>query len=367
MAACPFVFSAPPAQRPTRPGAVGTQSPASTSAPAPAPAPKVEREAPAPRPANTHKTGDSGARPGKLVPFSGLCSNFGLKFRWTEQDKAFVLSGSGLQLEFEVDSRECRIRGQRVFLGEAVRLVKGVPHLSQTDAQVYVTPLLRPGYNVRPLAPLKVIMLDPGHGGNDSGKTNTRLSLAEKTLALDTALRLQKLLEAQGYKVFLTRHDDRFVELPDRPELAEKVGAQLFISIHFNSVEAKADTVTGVEVFTLAPQWQLSTDQKPDPVYAPLQNPGNEHDHWNTAIGGSIHRAMIEELKVPDRGFKRSRFAVLRLAPCPAVLVESGYLSNDSEARRVATPQYRQRIAEAIASGVSHYAEALEAARRARH
>ena len=146
----------------------------------------------------------------------------------------------------------------------------------------------------------------------------------------------------------------------------EAAGAQLFISLHFNSVENKADSVTGVEVFTLAPQWQLSSDQKPDPVYAPLHNPGNDHDHWNTVIGASLHKALLDELKVSDRGMKRSRFAVLRLAPCPAVLVESGYLSNDAEARRIATPQYRQKIAEAIAEGVDHYAQSLEAARRAR-
>jgi N-acetylmuramoyl-L-alanine amidase len=86
---------------------------------------------------------------------------------------------------------------------------------------------------------------------------------------------------------------------------------------------------------------------------------GNRFDHWNTAASYAMHRELIENLKVSDRGLKRARWKVLVLAPCPATYVEAGYLSNDGEARKVATPAYRQKLAEGISSGVKAYAATL--------
>jgi N-acetylmuramoyl-L-alanine amidase len=298
------------------------------------------------------------------VAASSIASRFGLRLSQVNNDRQFTMRSSAWLLQFEVDSRDCIIGGQRVFLGAPVRMIRGEPHFSRIDADRLISPILRPGYGQSAVPRLRTIVLDAGHGGSDSGKTNAKLGLMEKTLTLDTVMRIKRLLERDGYRVLLTRSDDRFVPLPDRPELAEKSDADLFVSVHFNSVVNSADTVTGIEVYTMAPRNQLSTDQHPDPTYAPIANPGNANDHWNSVLGYAVHKSLQDELSVSDRGMKRSRYAVLRLAPCPAVLIESGFLSNDVEARRLATPSYRQRIAEGIASGIARYATLLEGARR---
>ncbi|QYM80078.1 N-acetylmuramoyl-L-alanine amidase [Horticoccus luteus] len=288
-------------------------------------------------------------------------ASFGLTYRETSA-REFSLTSQWTTIKAEVGSRESEINGQRVFLGEAVRVNRGRPLFSRIDADALLTPVLRPGADQARIPRVKTIVLDPGHGGRDSGKVNPRVKVQEKTLALDTAQRVQRLLAKDGYRVVLTRSKDRFVELGDRPDLARRVRADLFISLHYNSVESGADRVTGVEVFTMTPQHQYSTSDsgRDDDASARQENAGNANDHWNALLGYRVHGAMIEALKVPDRGLKRARWAVLRLAPCPAILIESGYLSNDAEARRIADPAYRQRIAVAIATGIRAYARVLD-------
>lgn len=201
---------------------------------------------------------------------------------------------------------------------------------------------------------------------------NQRLKINEKTMTLDTARRLQQVLETMGYRVILTRSDDRQIgpdkvsDLQRRAEIANQAHADLFISLHFNAVESGANRVTGVEVYTLTPQSQYSTadPEKDDDRGAATAYPGNAMDHWNTVLGYQVYRAMLDELHTDDRGLKRARFAVLRYTTCPAILIESGFLSNDQEARRIATPAYRQKIAEAIADGVQAYGNILAGARK---
>jgi N-acetylmuramoyl-L-alanine amidase len=341
MASCSALDSAPVKSTPTRPETVKKGAKSAQSSPATAP--RVE-----------------------WVAATSLASRMGLKFSWVEQDKKFQIKGATGVFEFNVDSRECTLRDERAFLGEAVRMVKGQPSFTRTDADRMVEPIIRPGSRQKTVPALKTIVLDPGHGGGDSGMVNKKLGLQEKVLALDTAFRLKKLLEEEGYKVIMTRSNDQYIELLDRPDVATKAEADLFVSIHFNSVEQGAERVTGVEVFTMTPQYQLSADQQPDPQFQNTAQPGNANDHWNILIGYYMHRNLLKDLGVSDRGLKRGRLAVLRGATCPAVLVESGYLSNDAEAKKIATPQYRQKIAEAMLDGIKDYGTALSAARRIR-
>jgi N-acetylmuramoyl-L-alanine amidase len=93
-----------------------------------------------------------------------------------------------------------------------------------------------------------------------------------------------------------------------------------------------------------------------------LPAPVNRFDTLSVASAHAIHRALLDELKADDRGQKIAHWRVLRPLNCPGVLVEAGFLSNDSESRKIATPEYRQRIAQAIADGVGGYARAIGAA-----
>lgn len=309
----------------------------------------------------------------EYVPAAAFGAKLGLKAEGSNGGRTLALKNALHHLELEADTRECAVDGQRVFLGEPVRVQKEELHLSRIDAERLLAPIFGPGAGEPRVPGLKVIVLDPGHGGKDAGKSNDRFGIAEKALTLDTAQRLKKLLEAAGYKVVMTRTDDRQLapdkatDLQRRAEAASRADADLFLSLHYNSVTARPETVNGVEVFTMTPQSQFSTgDNGRDDGMAKIANPGNGHDHWNALLGYLMQRQMLRDLQCPDRGLKRARWAVLRLVECPAILIESGYLSNDAEARKIATPAYRQKIAEAIADGVAAYAGALEDVRRQR-
>jgi len=279
---------------------------------------------------------------------------------WVKTGEVMRLQGATAKLELETDKRDAEFNGRRVLLGDPVVFYGSSLYISRIDAEKLFAPLLKPSGAYSPPAPaLRVIAIDAGHGGQDTGTQNKALKLNEKTFTLDVALRLRALLQKEGYKIVMTRTDDRFIPLPDRAEIANKAGADLFISIHFNSVE-NAPAVLGTETFAMTPQYQRSTGTAPsekDPG-AVLAYPGNRNDPWNVVLGYCIQNQLLAKLGTEDRGFKRARFAVLRLVNAPAVLVESGYLSNTSEARKICTAAYRDDIAESIAAGIKAYAAA---------
>ena len=351
--------AAAPLSRPSRPGERPTAARPSAAPRASVAEPSGVAAAATKRPAATKRN-----KAAETIDVAVFAKQHGLTLQWLEPGKRFQLTGTGPRVEFEVGSREFSIDGARAFLGEAIRMPQKKALISRIDAERFVGPILRPSA-AGPAPALRVIALDAGHGGRDSGKVNPRLKVSEKTLTLDMVNRMKPLLEKQGYRVVLTRTEDRFVELAERAEIADRAGADLFISVHFNSVESGAERVTGVEVFTMTPQHQLSTDQNPD-SQASKANPGNLYDGWNAVLGHCLHKAMLDDMKVPDRGLKHGRLAVLRLSSCPAALVEAGYLSHPDETRKLMKPAYRQQIAEALADGVSNYARALESARKKR-
>lgn len=323
-------------------------------------------------------------RPSHLWPFTKIrgtdwvsvddvASHFGLKPAWTKPGHERTLSDArGVRFKFEADDRDCYLDGVRVFLGRPILAHKGELWVTKLDVIKTIAPLLRPEDHIvyLPSAPPKVIVLDAGHGGNDPGKQNLRLKLDEKDMALDVVLRLAKLLELRGYTVKLTRKDDtrladgQAADLQARAAFANDAKADLFLCVHFNAVAPKdAGRVTGTETYVLTPQFQWSSaDNSGDPLVA-VAFPGNKHDIANAVLGYHLHREMIAGLKTSDRGYKRARWAVLRFIECPAGYIEAAYLSNDAEAARVGTPEFRQRIAESIAEGVQSWAAALAALR----
>jgi N-acetylmuramoyl-L-alanine amidase len=156
-----------------------------------------------------------------------------------------------------------------------------------------------------------------------------------------------------------TRTEDVYLSLAERAELGRTAEVDLFVSVHFNA--AGKSTVRGVETYRMTPQTQRSTSSDSRDASDQIMQPGNAFDAWNTVLGFSMHRALQQKLKPSDRGLKQARFAVLRLANCPAVLVEAGYLSNVDEARMIATESYRAEIAEALANGITAYVNQVAA------
>jgi N-acetylmuramoyl-L-alanine amidase len=219
-----------------------------------------------------------------------------------------------------------------------------------------------------------VVVIDPGHGGYDSG-TAAGAPLLEKDIALQIGLRLQGELEHRGVRAILTRTGDYFVTLADRTAFANKASADLFISIHLNSSPDAA--TTGIETYYL----NNTTDQAAIRLAAMENASGGA---YSTAAGGDLNyilsdmrqqykanesvalASMIEAetaadlnaslgVRVNALGAMRGPFYVLVGAQMPAVLVECGFLSNRDEAARLASVPYQQMLAQGIAEAAVHY------------
>ncbi len=343
------------------------------------PAIAAAKPAPAPEPVRAAPT-----RPAQLWPFTkfrgedyvavrDIARRYALKLAWTKPRTELTLSDArGVRIVFEKDQRDFQLDGARVFMGELAVLRNDDLWVTKIDVIKTIAPLFAPAEHAAFLpAPPRVIVIDPGHGGTDPGKQNPRLKIDEKDMALDVGLRLKKLLELRGYRVVMTRSTDkRFsnspaVDLPLRADLANKQNADLFVSIHFNAVDRDPERVVGTETYVMTPQFQLSTQPEQDRSMVREQYPGNHQDVANAVLGYQLHRQLVADLKTSDRGYKRYRLAVLRPLKCPGVLVEAAYLSNDAEARRVGTPEFRARIAESLAEGIGNYAAVLAALRPA--
>jgi N-acetylmuramoyl-L-alanine amidase len=201
-------------------------------------------------------------------------------------------------------------------------------------------------------APPLVVVLDPGHGGQDSGAMCG--TVLEKDLTLDVALRAELLLRAVGFSTVLTRDDDRYVSLAERASLGNRENNSLFVSIHFN--DNKCATASGVETYyALRPpaaplgffSW-LSFLQRGD--VAPLTTKSE-------SLAGFIQAALVERTRAVNRGTKPERFFVIANVRHPAALVEGGFLTNKSDLTKLATTEYRQEIASAVCDGVQRYWE----------
>jgi len=239
--------------------------------------------------------------------------------------------------------------GLNYSLGYAPRSVGGEFLVHAIDAQKNILPLARPA--TLPGGTNPVVVIDPGHGGENIGARSVHDDRFEKEFALDWALRLRPLLESGGWKVFLTRTNDIDLSLPDRAAMALERKASLFLSLHFNS--ASRNDQSGLETYCLTPAGLPSTLTRDYEDDSAAVFPNNTFDNQNLQYALRLHRALVETTGGLDRGVRRARFmGVLRPQNQPAVLLEGGYLSNPREARLIAQREYRQKLAEAVAKAL---------------
>ena len=197
------------------------------------------------------------------------------------------------------------------------------------------------------------VQLDAGHGGEDSGCISPHGGLYEKDLVLDIALRAGEILESRGTEVIYTRTNDTFVSLAGRSGIAAKHNADAFVAIHANYAENQ--TARGIETFTLPFAKMPSTSAESS--MTTIARVGNANDNANTILGHEIQRRMPGRLGEADRGLRHARYQVLRDTPCPAVLIEIGFLSNPTDSRNLSSNWYRDKIALAIADGVCAFSD----------
>ncbi|MBD2357139.1 N-acetylmuramoyl-L-alanine amidase [Tolypothrix sp. FACHB-123] len=172
-----------------------------------------------------------------------------------------------------------------------------------------------------------LVVIDPGHGGKDSGAPGLG-GLLEKDVVLPIGIQVARILERNGVQVVLTRDADFFVELQGRVDIAERVNATVFVSIHANSVDKRSD-VNGLEVYYYDSGYGLAE---------------------------AVRNSILNNIStIKDRGTRKARFYVLRKSSMPSILVEAGYMTGREDNPRLGNPAYQSRMAEAIANGILRY------------
>lgn len=221
------------------------------------------------------------------------------------------------------------------------------------------------------------VVIDAGHGGKDPGARGRIIQ--EKAINLGIALKLGKLIEAnhEDVRVVYTRSSDKFVALDDRAEIANRCKADLFISIHTNSV-AKGGAVQGTETYTLGlartdenlavamrenavilleedyQQRYEGFDPNSSESYIIFEFIQNRHMEQSISLASDIQRCF-SEAKREDRGVRQAGFLVLRKTSMPSVLIEVGFISNRTEERYLASAEGQQRLAKAISDAFDRY------------
>jgi N-acetylmuramoyl-L-alanine amidase len=300
--------------------------------------------------ANSWKIKRIGGR--DYLPVSQIASFYQMRVM-PRADRGVVLDGYGRRMEFGKGSREARIDGVKHWLSFPAQYFAGQYYVSRMDLAKTIDPLMRP-HRIPGLKPVHTVVLDPGHGAHDRGAVN-RWG-AEKNYNLDLSRRIRPYLQKAGLRVVITRSRDEFIALERRPAIANKLGeGTIFVSVHFNAAATRTSMATGFEVFTLSPRGAPNSHDDYLTRRSFAAEKGHKVDHANHALATAIHHAMLGRVPMFDRGVKRARFAVLRHAEVPAVLIEGGFMSNPQDARKLHSAAWRERLAESVAMGILEF------------
>ncbi len=256
----------------------------------------------------------------------------------------------------------------RPYLNKPNRIVIDIFHEEQPDA---APPALPERAGER--AP-RVIVIDPGHGGEDPGTLGNRV-LVEKDIVLDISKRLAALLKSRGgYDVRLTRDGDYFVRLAKRKQIANASGGDVFISIHANSApNRRAD---GTEIFYVSPRGAsdqaareladrenaadlvggVSPDADADVLSILVDLKMSDNVQKSSDLAGLVRDELSSD-RVSECAVKQAGFLVLKSLAMPSILVEVGFLTNSSDVDKLKRSSYRQSYAECLATAVDHFFE----------
>lgn len=271
-------------------------------------------------------------------------------------------------------------KGTSLYIDLSLEAPKTTPPLASLPI---VKPEIQPPLLVTALPPLvavtprdrskKVIVIDPGHGGKDSGAIGN--GLMEKDIVLQIGSQLVEKLRAQGYTVYMTRSNDTFIELKDRTKFANDKEADLFISVHANSIPKTSDPLAaqGLETYFLSPTrsersmrvaaLENSEDMGEMGAYGKLSFLSflnKEKIIASNKLGIDLQKGILGNLRkqfpnVHDNGVKEAPFWVLVGAQMPAVLVEVGYISHPDESTRIADEKYQRWMVDGLVEGVARY------------
>ncbi|MBI4335879.1 MAG: N-acetylmuramoyl-L-alanine amidase [Candidatus Omnitrophica bacterium] len=322
------------------------------------------------------------------LPLALICDAYGLDWKWDATSMVADLNGRGAVLRLAV--------GERRVYSNGIISVQEKPVLMHKGAVCVPSDFLRAVFNKlffqyaaqaaakvpaavettqRPAPPvhrIRRIVLDAGHGGYDPGAIG-RDGIKEKYIVLNITKRIREILEEQGIEVVMTRQDDRFVPLWRRVEIANRSGADLFISVHANASLTKR--IQGFEVYYLseaidddaramsaAENRRVELDE--DSVYGRTR--ALEAILWDLKLTEDrrasiiLGNTILDNIDGKKREIRYARFFVLKGSRMPSILVEVGYISNSEECAKLGSGEYRAQIAGRIAGGILEYKEKFE-------
>ncbi len=256
-------------------------------------------------------------------------------------------------------------RPQQTFIGQTNK-PKQIPTQSKPKLSTSAKKGLDPKSLTREFGLMaKTIVIDPGHGGKDPGALGDGV-IQERGVVLSIAKKLKEILAAKGYNVLMTRDTNRFIPLKERTQFATRHKADLFLSIHANASENPQ--AEGIETYYLDVG---STDKASKQIAARENaNSGYSIQELESLLQGIIQESKSEDSRrlaehvqqklaqatgAVDRGVKHARFVVLIGTKVPAILIETGFLSNSTERQKLATLAYQSKVAAAIAAGVDDF------------
>lgn len=311
------------------------------------------------------------------LPLDGICKSKRIDWEYDAFSKTVVLSRDAHKINLMVGDNLILVDGRAQLLRHAVRLDAGRIVVPARFKEQILDEIFKETYPLSKtalsLSKIKKVVIDAGHGGNDPGAIGKN-GLREKDVALDIAKRLSKLLRADGIEVVMTRSADNFVSLSRRVEIANNSNIDFFISIHANANRVRS--LAGFEVYYVSTSVNDSGRALEAAQNAKLDLDascfaGNSRNLqailWDMIythsraeaieLSRSICRIIDRNLDTRILGIKGARFYVLKGVRMPAVLIETGFLSNQNEERRLKNNYYRQLIAESIEDGIRDYAQ----------
>lgn len=263
------------------------------------------------------------------------------------------------------------------------------PQATASTPPVQKTPVIKPPVTNQPPQPGKpnklnrqpVIMIDPGHGGEDPGATGPS-GLHEKDVVLAIGREIKKILDSYGYKTYMTRNEDIFIPLGVRVAKARKLQADVFVSVHADAFTNPSAKGTGV--YALSPKGATSAAAK---YLAQTQNAADSIGGVNYSTDKNINNTLFDltqtatindSLKLGKDvlnqlsrinnlhkgSVDQANFAVLKAPDIPSILVETAFISNPIEERLLSSSDFRQKVASSIASGIKEYLSTAILARR---
>ena len=294
-------------------------------------------------------------------------------YYWEPFLKNVMISGPGGRIKLHVGSEYLLDDGLLVKLNEKSRFFNGgilipssaVPYFehlqgARSAEAVWESP---PPHRIRR------VVVDAGHGGRDYGAISP-YGTREKDVVLDIARRVARDLEERGLEVILTRNTDTFVPLEKRANIANKKRADLFVSIHANASASRR--LRGFEVYTLSeatddevlaleraenspPGLEKSFFEKPSTALKAIVWDLKESENRDVSIrtAGKISGSVERSVPVGDKRVRSAQFYVLKMTECPSVLVETGYLTNREDEKRLRKPLYRAELARAVVRGLA--------------